>query len=88
MHVGVDVTCMHTNFGWCGLFGFGDIATLKNGQISLFDFIKKLNGLESNQKINAIRGDVICMHISLGQICRFWPFLFSFTFFFWTMYGL
>ena len=35
MQVGIDVKCMHTNFGGCGLFGFGDIATLKNGQISL-----------------------------------------------------
>ena len=37
MHVEVDVTCMHTNFGGCGFFGFGDIATLKKGQISLSD---------------------------------------------------
>ena len=37
MQVGTDVTCMHTNFGGHGLSGFGDIATLKNGQISLFD---------------------------------------------------
>ena len=35
MQVGIDVTCMHTNFGGRGLSGFGDIATLKNGQISL-----------------------------------------------------
>ena len=35
MQVGIDVQCMYTNFGGCGLFGFGDIATLKNGQISL-----------------------------------------------------
>ena len=35
MHVGVDVKCMHNNFGGCGYFGFGDTATLKNGQISL-----------------------------------------------------
>ena len=35
MQVGVDVTYMHTNFGGCGLSSFGDIATLKNGQISL-----------------------------------------------------
>ena len=35
MHVGVDVTCMYTNFGGCDLFGFGDTATLKNDQISL-----------------------------------------------------
>ena len=35
MQLGIDVKCMHTNFGGCGLFGFGDIATLKNTQISL-----------------------------------------------------
>ena len=35
MQVRNDVTCMHTNFGGGGLFGFGDAATLKNGQISL-----------------------------------------------------
>ena len=35
MQVGIDVTCMYTNFDGCGLFGFGDTATLKNGQISL-----------------------------------------------------
>ena len=37
MHVGIDVTYMHTNFGVHVLFGFGDIATFKNGQISLSD---------------------------------------------------
>ena len=35
MQVGVDVTYMHTNFGECDLSGFRDIATFKNGQISL-----------------------------------------------------
>ena len=35
MQVEIDVTCMYTNFGGRGLFGFGDLATLKNGQISL-----------------------------------------------------
>ena len=35
MQVGIDVKCMHTNFGGCGFFGFGDIATFKKGQISL-----------------------------------------------------
>ena len=35
MQVGVDVKCMHTNFSWYGLSGFRDIATFKNGQISL-----------------------------------------------------
>ena len=35
MHVEVDVKYIHTNFGDCGLSGFGDIATFKNCQISL-----------------------------------------------------
>ena len=35
MQIGVDVTYIHTNFGGRDLSGFGDIATLKNGQISL-----------------------------------------------------
>ena len=35
MQIRIDVTCMYTNFDGCGLFGFGDTATLKNGQISL-----------------------------------------------------
>ena len=34
MQVGIDVKFMHTNFGGCGLSGFGDIDTFKNGQIS------------------------------------------------------
>ena len=29
MQVGIDVTCMHTNFGGRDLSGFGDIATFK-----------------------------------------------------------
>ena len=37
MQVGIDVTCMYTNFGGRDLSGFGDTTTLKNGQISLFD---------------------------------------------------
>ena len=37
MQVGVDVTRMCTNIGGRALFSFGDIATLKNGQISLSD---------------------------------------------------
>ena len=37
MLVGIDVKCMHTNFGGHSFFGFGNIATFKNGQISLSD---------------------------------------------------
>ena len=35
MQVGIDVKCMHTDFGGHGLSSFRDIATFKNGQISL-----------------------------------------------------
>ena len=35
MQVGVDVTCMYIDFGGREISGFGDIATFKNGQISL-----------------------------------------------------
>ena len=37
MQVGIDVKCMHINFDGRGYFGFGDIATFKNGQFSLSD---------------------------------------------------
>ena len=37
MQVAIDVKCMHTNFGEDSFFSFGDIATFKNGQISLSD---------------------------------------------------
>ena len=35
IQVWIDVKFMHTKFGECGFFGFGDIVTFKNGQISL-----------------------------------------------------
>ena len=31
MKVGIDVTCMYTNFGGRNYFGFGDTATFKKG---------------------------------------------------------
>ena len=37
IQIGIDVKCMHPNFGGRGHSGFGDTATLKNGQISLSD---------------------------------------------------
>ena len=32
MHVGIDVSCMCTDFGGQDFSGFGDTATFKNGQ--------------------------------------------------------
>ena len=37
MQVGVEVTCVYIKFGGHDLYGFGDTATFKNGQISLSD---------------------------------------------------
>ena len=37
MQIGIDVTCIHANFGGCDLYDFGDIATFKNGQFSISD---------------------------------------------------
>ena len=49
MHVGIDVKCMHTDFGGRGLFGFGD-------KISLwFIKVEKFNRSELAQKIHASR---------------------------------
>ena len=50
LQVGVDVECMHTNFGGRGLSGFGD-------KISLWSIIvEKVNLSESAQKILAGKG--------------------------------
>ena len=38
MHVGLDVMCMHTNFGGHGLSSVGDIATFKFGKFGYFQF--------------------------------------------------
>ena len=38
MQVGIDVTYMYINFSGHDLYGFGDTATFKNGQISLSDY--------------------------------------------------
>ena len=35
MQVGIDVKCMYTNFGGCGLLSFGDIATFKTAKFPL-----------------------------------------------------
>ena len=48
MQVGVDVTCMYTNFSGRDLSSFGDTATLKNGQISPSDYWTIVHG---HQKI-------------------------------------
>ena len=76
MQVGIDVTCMITNFGGCGFFGFGDIATLKNGQISLptMDYSpwSSKNSINRNRikKFMHVEVDVTCMHTNFGGCCH------------------
>ena len=60
MQVGIDVKCMHTNFGGRGLSGFGD-------KISLWS-IKGKNLIDQNRlkKFMQVGVDVTCMHTSFG----------------------
>ena len=67
--VGMDVKCMHTNFGGRGPLCFGDIATFKNGQISLSDSpwsSKNLINRNQLKKFMQVGTDVKCMHTNFG----------------------
>ena len=72
MQVGIDVTCMYTNFGGRHLSGFGDTATLKNGQISLSDHglspwsSKNLIDWNRLKKFMQVGIDVTCMYTNFG----------------------
>ena len=70
MQVRIDVTCIHTNFGGCDLSGFGDTATLKNGQISLSTHgpwsSKNLIDRNRLKKFMQVRIDVTCIHTNFG----------------------
>ena len=72
MQVGVDVTCINTNFGGRDLSGFGDIATFKNGQFSLstlglYPWSSK-NSIAQNRlkKIMQVGVDVTCINTNFG----------------------
>ena len=79
MQVEVDVKCMHTNFGGCGYFGFGDIATFKNGQFShlTMDYSpwssKSLMNQNWPKKFMQVEVDVKCMHTNFGG-CDYFGF--------------
>ena len=85
MQVGIDVTCMHTNFGGHDLSGFGDTTTLKNGQISLSGHglyspwsSKNLINRNRLKKFMQVGIDEMCMCTKFGGrgLCfwRFWSF--------------
>ena len=72
MQVGIDITCMYTNFGGRHLSGFGDTATLKNGQISLsaMDYSpwssKNLIDRNRFKKFMQVSVAVTCMYTNFG----------------------
>ena len=70
MQIGVDVKCIHTNFGGCDLYGFGDTATLKNSQISLSTHgpwsSKNLINWNRLKKFMQLGLDVTCMYTNFG----------------------
>ena len=60
MQVGVDITCMHTNFDGWSLSSFGD-------EISLWSIkVEKFNQSKSAKKIMQVGVNVTCMYISFG----------------------
>ena len=67
MHVWIDELYMCTNFVGCDFSGFGDIATFKNGQISLSTRSSKIlidqNRLKKFMQVNI---DVTCMYTNFG----------------------
>ena len=65
MQVGIGVKCMHTNFGGRGLSGFGDIATFKNCQISLFDLFSSLS-LSLSQDVSLLTPEEVSDELGLS----------------------
>ena len=60
MQVGVDITCMHTNFDGWSLSSFRD-------KISLWSIkVEKFNQSKSAKKIMQVGVNVTCMHTNFG----------------------
>ena len=74
MHVGIDVTCMHTNFGGRGFFGFGDMTTFQKrpnfpfGAWTIYSPWSSKNLIDWNrlEKFMHVGIDVTCMHTNFG----------------------
>ena len=72
MRISLDVTYMYTNFGGRYFSGFGDIATLKNGQFSLSTHGHGHAHVHGHQKIQLLRigkqvgVDVTYMYTNVG----------------------
>ena len=68
MQVEIDVKCMHTNFGGCDSFGFGDMATYQKRPNFPFGAWTIKNSIDRNRlkKFMQVGIDVKCMHTSFG----------------------
>ena len=72
MQVGIDDTCMHTNFGGHGLSSFGDIATFKMAKFPLLTMdyspwsSKNLIDQNRPKKFMQVGIDVKCMYTNFG----------------------
>ena len=66
MQVEVNVTCMYTSFGWCGLSGFGDMATFQKRPNFPFRASKNLFNRNRLKKFMQVGIDVKCMHADFG----------------------
>ena len=73
MQVGIDVKFMHTDFGGCGFFGFGDMATFQKRPIFLFGAwaispwsSKNLINQNRLKKFMQVGIDVECLHTDFG----------------------
>ena len=79
MQVGIDVKCMHTIFGGCDFFGFGDMATIQkrpNFPFGAWTIVHKSskNLIDWNQLKKFMQeGIVKCMHTIFGG-CDFFGF--------------
>ena len=70
MQVGINIKCMHTSFGGCGLSGFRDIATFqKRPNFPFGASWSSKNLIEWNRlkKIMQVGIDIKCMHTSFGE---------------------
>ena len=73
MQVEVDIKCMHTSFGGCGLSGFRDIATFQKrpnfpfGAWTIVHGHQKIYSIRiGSKKIMQVGIDVKCMHTNFG----------------------
>ena len=73
MQVGIDVTCIHTNFGGCDPSGFRDMATFQkrpNFPFGAWTIVHGHGKIQSNRnrlkKFMQVGIDVKCMHTNFG----------------------